>query len=388
MRQFVLLLAGMAAVTSASFGKPAKPNGTWEHVSSGVLPLNAAGHLRVITPGAVVIRGAAVDQIRYALQVRADGVTRDEALRLAKGHVLRSRKAAAWTELTVSYPGRVLAYSQLEIVVPLTLQHLIVKAQTGDVEAYDIGGRVEATSGGGKVQLDRIGGDVTARTGGGEIRLGRVTGSVRCLSAGGSIQMDHAGGESWFETSGGDIYLRETVGPIHASTAGGSIRVENAGATVSAHTAGGRIEVRRAAGMVTAGNTGGSIHVGQADGVRCETSGGTIRLRGSAGSLRAIADVGSILAELMRGATLEDSILSTGAGDITVFIPSNLSLTVRAVREAGRAGRIVSEFDEIPVRPVSTARSAALRAEGSLNGGGPLLQISVGGGTIYLRRIK
>lgn len=388
MRLFVLLLAGVAAVTSGTFGKPPKQNGTWEHVSSGVLPLGASAHLRVITRGGVVLRGAAVDQVRYVLQIHADGVTQEEAVRLAKGHVLRSRKVNGWTEITVSHPGRALVLSQLEILVPTGLQHAIVKAQSGDVEAYDIAGRVEATSAGGRVQLDRIGGDVVARTGGGEIRMGSVSGAVRCLSAGGSIQVDRAGGESWFETSGGDIYLRETAGPVHASTAGGSIRVENAGSAVSAQTAGGRIEVHRAAGLVTAENTGGTISVGPASGVRCETSGGTIRLKGATGSLRAITDIGSILAELIHGAALQDSMLSTGTGDITVLIPSNLALTVRAEREAGRAGRIVSEFSEIPVRAVGASPSAALRAEGSLNGGGPVLQISVGGGTIYLRRVK
>ena len=83
MRQFVLLLAGLAAVTSGAFGKPAKVNGTWEHVSSGILPLSRMGHLRVITRGAVVLRGGPTDKVQYVLQIRADGVSKQDATDIA-----------------------------------------------------------------------------------------------------------------------------------------------------------------------------------------------------------------------------------------------------------------------------------------------------------------
>jgi hypothetical protein len=51
-------------------------------------------------------------------------------------------------------------------------------------------------------------------------------------------------------------------------------------------------------------------------------------------------------------------------------------------------GRIVSEFPEIRVRPAEQPVRGMLLAEGALNGGGPLLWISVTSGTIYLRREK
>lgn len=115
MRHFVLLLAGLAAVTSGSFGKPQEVSGTWEHVSSGILPLSRSGHLRVVTRGAVVMRGAATDQIRYVLQVRADGVSQREAERFTKTQLLRSRTVNGWTELTVAYTARAPILSRLEI---------------------------------------------------------------------------------------------------------------------------------------------------------------------------------------------------------------------------------------------------------------------------------
>ncbi|HYP06386.1 MAG TPA: hypothetical protein VER03_09110, partial [Bryobacteraceae bacterium] len=258
------------------------------------------------------------------------------------------------------------------------LQSVELGSSGGDIQVYDIAGSVQAETEGGLIQMDRIGSDVTARTGGGEIRFGRIDGSIRCFSGGGLIQVERAGKESWLETAGGDIFVRESGGPIHTSTAVGNIQVRRAASLVSARTAGGRIEVLRAHGIVLADNSGGSIQVGSSTGVRVASAGGSIRLRGSSGSLRAATDVGSILAELMQGAGLQDSILSTGAGDITVYIPSNLPLTVKASHESGPSGRIVSEFSEIPVREA--------RAEGALNGGGPLLRLTSTGGTIYLKR--
>jgi hypothetical protein len=80
---------------------------------------------------------------------------------------------------------------------------------------------------------------------------------------------------------------------------------------------------------------------------------------------------------------LQQSFLTTGNGDITVLIPSNLGVTIRAENEmADTLRRIISEFPGIPVR----MRGSQVVAEGPINGGGPLLQISGAGGTIFIKR--
>ncbi len=138
---------------------------------------------------------------------------------------------------------------------------------------------------------------------------------------------------------------------------------------------------------MTAESSAGGIQVNAANGVRCESSAGTIRLRNVGGTLRASTAVGSILAELLSGNRIQDSTLSTNAGDITVFIASNIPLTVLARNESGGAmGRIISDFKEIRVNPASQSGASPVLAEGALNGGGPVLRINVIGGTIYLRR--
>jgi DUF4097 and DUF4098 domain-containing protein YvlB len=252
------------------------------------------------------------------------------------------------------------------------------------MEVYDFEGGIDAGSSGGMIRMDRIGGPVVAQTGGGSVLFGVLKSKVRVLSAGGSIRVNHVSGDSWFETAGGEIFIGESYGPVHAATGGGNIVVERAGAAVRAQTAGGRIEVHQALGVVTAENSSGSIEIGSAPGVLCESTGGVIRLQGVSGALRAVTNAGSILADLLSGRPLLNSVLSTASGDINVFIPSNLSVTVKAQSNSGRSGRIVSEFAEIPVR----VSASATLAEGILNGGGPLLQISAMHGTIYLRRRK
>ena len=113
------------------------------------------------------------------------------------------------------------------------------------------------------------------------------------------------------------------------------------------------------------------------------------RLRNVGGALRASTAAGSILAELLSGNRIQDSTLSTSAGDITVFIASNIPLTVLARNDSGGAtGRIISDFKEIRVKPGSQPGASPVLAEGALNGGGPVLRINVNGGTIYLRRPK
>jgi hypothetical protein len=90
---------------------------------------------------------------------------------------------------------------------------------------------------------------------------------------------------------------------------------------------------------------------------------------------------------LLRG--VEKSYISTGSGDITILIPSNLAVTVRAQNHSmGRVGRIVSEFPEVRVQSASTSVPGRMVAAGAINGGGPLLTIAASDGTIFLRRQK
>jgi len=356
----------------------------WVQVVTGSIAIPPDCRLKVDSRGPVTLRGQATDRVTYTVKKRVRARSEAEARKLLQAANVRATARNGLAVIAFTPRLGPAVSGEMELSSRHDLQSVILATSGGDVQVYDIQGTVHAETGGGLIQMDRIGSDAVANTGGGEIRFGAIGGSIRCVSGGGSIQVDRVGRESWLETAGGDIFVRETGGPIHTTTAGGNIQIQRAAAMVSARTSGGRIEVLHAKGIVLADNSGGSIQVGSASGVRVASAGGSIRLRGSSGSLRAVTDVGSILADVIAG--MQDSILSTGAGDITVYIPSNLPVTVKALNESGPQGRIISEFSEILVRNAAEAARERVLAEGTLNGGGPVLRLTSTGGTIYVKR--
>jgi DUF4097 and DUF4098 domain-containing protein YvlB len=316
------------------------------------VPMGATVRLHVMTRGPVVVRGSAGDQVTYKLAERAS---------------VGMRVAGGLTTLVVTpAPG---AIARLELNVPRQVVAVAIETELGGIDANNLEGSLEAV------------------TGGGEIRLGRIGGAVRCISGGGSIHVDSAGAEVNCETAGGDVVVREAKGPLVLATEGGNIRVEKAASTVEAHSGAGLIEVVQAGGQVLADTRGGSIQVGSARGVRGESMAGAIRVKTASGPLHVSTALGSILAELLAGTRLEESLLAAGAGDITVLIPSNLALSVMARNDSGGNPRIISDFSEVRARIIGFSLPP-LVAEGSINGGGPLLRINAAAGTIYLRKLK
>lgn len=382
----VWVLALAAGAGWAQAGPPQREGGYWVQTTSGSLPVNAS-RVRVAASANIYLRGVDSNTLNFQIRKRVKARSQEEARRVLEQYELKSGTREGQLIVIFRGPGRSRGSAEVALTGPRGLRGYVLESDGGNVEAYDIAGTVESVSAGGNIQMDRIGSGVVVRTGGGAVRLGVVHGPVRCFTGGGRIEVDHAGGESWFETAGGEIHIRESAGPVHASTGGGNIQVDRAAAGVSAHTAGGVIEVGNAGGPVTAETSGGAIAIQNAKGVRCESAAGGIRLKRVSGALRASTSMGSILADLLAGAMIEDSFLNTGSGDITVFIPSNLAVTVRARSEsAERIGRIISEFPEIRIDSAGFERPTPVVAEGRLNGGGPLLKLVVSGGTIYLKR--
>jgi len=336
--------------------------------------------VQVRTSGDVTVNGDAARGYSYELRlrVRANSVLEARA-RLAG---LRISAVPRGNVLVLSTPAAAFG-SELRVRVPRTVKELNVATSGGGVEALDLAGAFKAERGGGGVHCDRIGGSVEVTTAGGGISLGGIGGMVHCITGGGGISANVIHGEAYFETGGGDIVVQEVNGVVRAATKGGGIKIVRAGSAVIASTAGGPIQVERAAGEVTAKSSAGRIQVGSAKGVECESAAGGIQLRNISGSLRASTAVGSISAALLANQPFTASFLSTGSGDITVFIPSKLGITIRAENEwADSLRRIICDFPGIPVRLLGTA----VVAEGPLNGGGPLLRIKGTGGTIYIKK--
>lgn len=394
MKQFVSISAIWIAALAPLAHTQSQPQVTregkyWVRTITGVATGIPMEHFRLDTVGNVVVQGDNdKNQVRYKIKARVMARDAREAEAILRQFEAKARTQGGWTFFSVTPPRNIAESPELTMSVPRDLRQVWIETRGGNVQAMNLDGEVEARSGGGTIAVDGVKGRAGINTGGGDVQVGTIGGSVRCYSGAGVIRARNVGADSWFETAGGEIFVHQVNGPLHAATAGGNIRVDRAAGTVFARTAAGLIEVQQADGTVTAESSGGAIQVNAANGVRCDSTGGAIRLRNVMGTMHASTAMGSILAELLSGNHIQDSTLSTNAGDITVFISSNVPLTVMARNEsAGTMGRIISDFPEIQPRGSLLGYSPVV-AQGALNGGGPLLRITVVGGTIYLRRQK
>lgn len=384
-----------AVALLAAFAAAAEPpirgsGGRWEREVKGTISAAGAGRLKLISPGRLNVRPSSGrgDEIAYTWTSRIAAANESAA----RAQFAQSRVHASYGNgwcVVVAHTGGDLIQSDLTVAVPAGLRQYVFELNGGSFSARGLNGEVWATTNAGGIDMDEIRGNVTARTGGGAMTFGKIGGALRCLSGGGSIRVGQAGGEVVLESAGGEVWLQEAGGAVRVSTAG-NIHIGRSGGDVSAHTGGGLIEVDSAEGVVTAETAGGPIVIGRARGVRAESANGGIRMNQITGVIRASTASGNIYLGLGMDRPLGNSFLSSGRGDITVAVPARAALTVKALNESGSwYSRIVSEFPEVRAEtPTGGGARRAVLAEGAINGGGPSLMLSVGNGSVYLRRAK
>ena len=328
----------------------------------------AQARLQVNTRGNVTVRREAGDQVTYRVRQRVRAASEDQARTLLGGGVRQVSSARGRVVLELQPISAGIVKTDIEIGVPAQVSMVSIQTDLGGIDVAEFDGAVQL------------------RTGGGDIQLGKIGGTVQCFSGAGEVVIERAGGAINCTTAGGNMVVRDAGGSVALSNQmGGNIRVDKAAGDVRAHSAQGMIEVGQAGGAVFADTQGGFIQVGSARGVQAESMAGTVRVKNDTGPMNVAAMAGNILAELLNGARMQDSSLVAGTGDITVLIPSNLAVSVIARNSTGGTPRIVSDFPEIRVTP-SKFFQEPMVGQGSLNGGGPVLNLNVSSGVIYLRR--
>jgi len=351
-------------------------DGRCEATISGAAP--ASARLRINAHGPVTLEGEKSRDVSYTVKLVVTARSDAEGRRLLQNYAVRLRSLGPWLVLTA--PGGAIM-TAVAVKAP-RLEAAAVATSDGPVEATGIDGPLDVETGAGAISVDRIAGDCNLVTGGGAIQAGQVGGAIHCSTGAGPITLANAKGGAILTTQGGDIVAQEAGGVVRAETAGGGIRVGAAGGPVTAVTGGGEISIGRAGGPVTLRNMAGPVQVGSAAGVNCDLASGGIRLIAIAGPMRVSTVMGSILANLT-GSHLADSYLATANGDITVLIPSNVGVTIQAENAmADSLRRITSDFAAVQPR----RQGMRVVAAGPINGGGPLLQISGMGGTIFIKR--
>jgi hypothetical protein len=160
------------------------------------------------------------------------------------------------------------------------------------------------------------------------------------------------------------------VGRVKASTGGGSINLGDIGGTAEIETGGGSIHLTSAKGRVGANAGAGSIELYGVPSARVETGAGGITVK-----------------FIKTAAERSDSVLETSAGDITVYIASDVAISVRASVDLGNGHHITSDFPDIHVASEGDQWGPrTLTAEGKLNGGGPVLKVRTTTGDIFFKR--
>ncbi|MGA8432275.1 MAG: hypothetical protein WB729_20785 [Candidatus Sulfotelmatobacter sp.] len=385
------LLALLVPLAAAQETHMSREGSSWGEVTTGSLA--AVRNLRVkVDMGSVTVHGGNQQGINYSAHARCYTSSEQDARRQFNSYKVSAyvKGDTAWIvgDWQGSRPRRF--SGEFTIEVPREMALVKVETDGGSVDARGVSGRLDAESGGGGIRIDDIGGGVSAETGGGAIDVGTTSGDLGLHTGGGSIVVRHASGKVTAETGGGSIEIQSGGQGAVIETGGGSITVRQCNGRVKASTGGGNIDLGDIGGPAEIDTGGGSIRLTSAKGpVRAQSGGGGIELYGVP-SARAETGAGGITVKLVNaGGERNDSVLETSAGDITVYIASDVAVNVRANVDMGNGHRITSDFPDIHITSEGDQWGPkTLSAEGKLNGGGPLLKVRTSTGNICFKHAK
>ncbi len=405
--------AEAAAVEPTKPGDPTPPRVSADR--NGFLPTKDGLTLRLTTDlgsvRIVALEPGAAPAVRYAVHIETDARS-PLAERMLDRYSLTAKATSEGVEINGTLPPQ-LAHSsaagvqfwvQFEVAVPPGF-NVEVKSGAGDIETQDIGGTANLLTQGGNIRTGRIGvahlreaaaGHLVAKleTEGGHIQVLDVAGDLNAFTAGGHINAGNIAGDALLHSGGGHIRAGQIGGRADLQTDGGNITVGQAGSFVSVRTGGGQIDFGEVRGSVRAQTGGGGIRVMYVSGpLEVESSAGSICLTRVAGTVRAATAGGTIRAWINPDAPSSGgavhlagaSQLTSGNGDIVVFLPRNLAADIDATVESGGEHRIQADPGLSLTMVVPTQGAGPVHATCKLNGGGAPLKLRSSSGTIRLQ---
>lgn len=288
-----------------------------------------------------------------------------------------------------------------------------LETQGGHITVQDVNGDLRAITAGGHINAGNVQGDAVLHTGGGNIRAGTIQGVAQLETGGGNVSVQRAGGGVTATSAGGQIDFGEAAGSIRARTAGGSIRVLRVSGPMQLASIGGSILLTQVRGGVHATTGAGNITAWFAPepamagfmtpAVAPPASTPPAPPAGAAAppALRsgAIAKVplrpgiasapGALMAAPARAGwkLVGASQLEAAQGDIVVYIPRELAVTIEAVVELGGENRIEADSDlPLKVKYVdSGSGTKQVHGECTMNGGGDVLRLKTTSGNIRVK---
>ena len=391
---FALPLAALD-VSSVKPGAPVKRGRSWEQRSEfNATVKDGARFLLRADNGGVSITPASSGKVTCVVILRAYTANEAEARGLFDKFKLNARSIEAGGVYLSSQSPRQARHGtnlrvQFQITVPQRF-NIDVETQGGDIAVEaPLEGEARLTTAGGDVRSSDVTGALRIETAGGSIEVGKIGGDLSARTAGGSIRVGDAKGDVVLETSGGEIVTGAVAGALRAETAGGNVIVGGADGQLVARTAGGQIQIGPTGSSVRAETAGGSIRMHGARGrVVAETGGGSIDLLQVQSAVRASTAAGRILAELnCNKKSFGASALETSMGDVYVYLPGDVPLTIDAAIATAAGRQIRSDFPLDIQGNKEELVPSTLRGHGNLNGGGEVLRLRTVAGNIEIRKI-
>jgi TonB family protein len=426
--QGLALLFSAARIAPPAFAAEAKESAPIEHTQpadpgsqhasvarTGVLGTRDGLTLRLSTDlgsvSIVQLEAGAPPVVRYTVRIETDA-RGPAAQQLLDAYSLKAKPVYSGVEITGTLPPQAARsadaqfWVQFEVAVPRGYS-VEVNTEAGDITTPDIGGTASLHTQGGNIKTGRIGtsgmrdaslGRSAAKleTEGGHIQVLDVAGDLTAITGGGHINVGNIAGDASLRTGGGHIRAGQIGGRAELETVGGNITVAHAESFVSVRTGGGQIDFGEVRGSVHAQTGGGGIRVMYVSGpIELESSSGSICLTRVAGALQAATSGGTITAWINPDSPSEGgnvhlagpSQLASGNGDIIVFLPRNLAVTIDATVTNGGLHRIEADPSLHFTVQASNSLTGPVHATAVLNGGGPPLKLRSTAGKIRLQYV-
>lgn len=387
----LLPLASYAQAPPAIRQSEADPRGQVTDVRSGTFPVHPGGWLRLRTDlGSVRVTPHESAEVRYRVVLETESAESSFPAERLKQFRVTAQLVTDGVQITGTVPWREFRgrlWASFEVSVPRQY-NLEVKTLAGNVEIGDMDGEVQISTAGGNISAGEIRGPATLETQGGHIRVSRVSRDLRAETAGGHIYVGSIGGSAVLRSAGGHIFAGQIEGQAEVETGGGNIALGQTGGKVTAITAGGQIDFGKVAGAITARTGGGGIRVLQSRGpILLESSAGSIQLMQVGGPVRVSTASGGITAFFSSGEELRSaSELLCGQGDIVVYLPRNLPLTIDATIEGAAGHGVIAPGFPLRLQHASAGEGGhTVHAAGNLNGGGQTLRLRTVSGNIRLQ---
>jgi DUF4097 and DUF4098 domain-containing protein YvlB len=374
--------------------EPVQQGKFWEQRAECSLPVQAGGRLVVrADAGSVSVKPGTAERLDCQVRLRAHTSDAAQARRYFEAYELTLRPLeGGGAYLSARTPrerrGSVQAGAEFQITIPVRF-NVDVETKGGGIDVERLDGELTAVTAGGNIRTGDVAGATRVETAGGGIHLGNIGSRLEARTAGGGIRIGNVNGDATLETSGGEIIAGQIAGALAAQTAGGDVVLRGATGSIAARTSGGQIQIGASDGPVLAQTAGGSIRLlGSRGRMDVKTAGGSIDLWQIRSAVEAATAAGRILAQIdPADKTFAPCEFQNAAGDVLVYVPPDLALTVDAAIDVAAGYDIITDFPLQIQREKDSFVQRTLRGRGDLNGGGEVLRIRTVSGNIEIRKL-